>query len=387
MKTTFSAVLLGTALYLSAAAQEATFSTKSAALWLEPHLSGLALLREDGRAVYWGSETEVLASGLGGDSILSCGGQLYGTEADNDLLNISSGERGLKVALHSRPACLEDELVVLDEDASELLRLSADLQVQASVPVDALPDAELVTADLDSDGVSEIILLTGPTDRYAHAVLGDGLEAASVSVFSDDLDLIANYSLPEPFVIEQRRALPFAFDISGQVTTGMLLTRSSNQTGAGVVLLRLSEGGLELLAEAPPIGTGFRWLNAFASAGGSAYAVRTPHIGGPLERYRLQDGELRAEPFDLGVTNHVYGARNLDLGVLLTSDSKQDVLAVALQDLNGVRLISCAARCEVSATFETAAPLSSNLVRLERDGDIYVAFADTSGAVYVMEGE
>lgn len=386
-KSLFTVCLLGYAvLFSTACAQPLSFSTESPAIWLEPHLDGLAMLREDERVVYWNGAVEVLASGVAGDSVLSCADSLFGVAKDAGLLNISTGQRGLKVALHGRPVCIEDSLVVLSETADELLRVSYDLEVLARAPVNALPDAELITSDLTGDGRLELIVLTDPTTRYAHAVLGDNIEAASVSVFdADTLELLTTYTLPEPFVFEQRRVLPYAFEDSSGVRQGFLATRASAETGAAVVLLVLGER-LELVAEAAAIGTGFRWLNLFVSRDGVAYAVRTPHIGGPLQRYQFEDNateaRLATEHFQLGVTNHKYGARNLDLAVLL--DREQATLAVALRSHDGVRMIHCAIRCEAGDTFTADAQLSSNVTQLVRDAKRYIAFADVIGNVYIM---
>ena len=140
-------------------------------------------------------------------------------------------------------------------------------------PFEALPDAELVTADLTGDGADELALLTAPTERYPHGVLGDRVEAASINVFdAATLEPISSYTLPETYVFEQRRVTPFDLGVK----EGLLATRSSEQTGAGVVLLSLEDGTLHLSAEAQPIGTGFRWLNLFAARDGAAYAIRTP---------------------------------------------------------------------------------------------------------------
>lgn len=392
-------------LLLSACAQAQIISTTSPAVWLEPHAEGIAFLQADGRVAYWnGDTTEVLASDIAGDSIISCGGFLFGVGSNGDLLNVTTSTRGLGVALHSRPACLETGLVALTEAATELVSLSYGVEVQARVSLNALPDAELVLAELTGDTRPELVVLTDPTRRYPHGVLGDDIEAASVSVFDAlTLELITSYTLPEAFVFEQRRVLPFSW--SGSVTTfdqqaaespspvapylrGIMATRSSQQAGAGVVLLAIREGKLELIAEAPAIGTGFRWLNLFAADLGYAYAVKTPHIGGPLERYSLEtegDGwTLKAAPFRLGVTNHSYGERNLDLALLISADLVRHTLAITLASHDGIRLVHCFKTCEAGETYLADARLSSNVTQFTRDATSYIAFADVGGKIYEL---
>lgn len=365
-----------------------TFMVESPAIWLEPYKEGFAALLENGEVSYWdGDVVSPFEDSVVGDSIISCGGAIYGVGEADVLVKLESNLEAsldLKVRRYARPTCLDDDLIILGAN-DELLRLDSDLEVVARASLNTLPDAEIVQADLTGDGASELIILSDPTERYAHAVLGDALEASTVSVFSKGLEPLASYTLEAPFVFEQRRVLPFEFRQAGENRQGLLATRSSNATGAGVVLLAMDDGKLEILAEAQPIGTGFRWLNAFAAADGSAYAVRTPHIGGPLQRYRFNGETLEIESFDLGVTNHIYGQRNLDLGVLLSAEDEAHTLAAALNTRDGVRLITCSQSCEATQTLLMRGKLSSNVAPILTANQIQIAFADTSGGVYIQE--
>ena len=292
---------------------------------------------------------------------------------------------GPEVAPLSRPACLENgNIAALAESGQHVLLLGETFRELARAPTQALPDAEIVTADLTGDGMDELVLLTDPTERYPHGVLGDAVEAASVSVFdAETLEPVASYTLPENYVLEQRRVLPF--DLGDK--DGLLATRSSEQTGAGVVLLRLEDDELKLSTEAEPIGAGFRWLNLFAARNGTAYAVRTPHIGGPFERYTVQESGLEVEQYNLGVTNHTLGSRNLDLGILLPSvEPDTDHLVLPSQDLQILKLVRCTpAICEVVEEFELAGRLSSNVVALEQGGQVTVVAGDETGQLHFWQ--
>ena len=355
------------------------------AVWLEPSGNETAALLENGTLVLTDGETAYpVSEGWTGDSLLECNSRTLGNYQgqlaipETDLLSP-------EVAPHSRPVCLENgNIIALASDGQHLLLLDETLEEVARAPVQALPDADIDTADLTGDGTDELVLLTEPTERYRHGVLGDAVEAASVSAFdAETVKPIASYTLPETYVFEQRRVLPFNLEDRD----GLLATRSSEQSGAGVVLLRLEDNELHLSAEAQPIGAGFRWLNLFAARDGAAYAVRTPHIGGPFERYTLVEGSLEVEQYDLGVTNHTLGSRNLDLGVLLPRlEPDTDHLVLPGQNLQMLKLIRCTpATCEVVEEFELAGRLSSNVVFLEQAEQVTVVAGDETGHLHFWQ--
>ncbi len=350
-------------------------------LWVSPRPLGLAVLGADG-TVRWmadaGGEPRVLARGVQSDAMRSCGAQLLAVGADGRLLDVRGGAVGPRVSPHSRPACLADGgVVALSADARSVLLLGPDLAPRERREVDALPDGDPVEVG------GAVALLATPTQRYRHGVLGDEIEAGAVTLLdAHDLHPLGNYEVAGPAVIEQRRVL--AFPAAGPA--GMLLTRSSAASGAGVVALALVDGALREVGATAPIGAGERWLNLFAARDGHAYAVRTPHLGGPLERYAWLDGGLRVERYDLGVTNHRLGSRNLDLGVLLPAPEgaagERDLLALPTPDRRGVRVVACgAAGCRAVLDLALDAPLSSNLAAARRQGGLALYAGLANGTV------
>lgn len=331
-------------------------------LWVAPMDAGAAALASDGNVTLLRDDGSVtpLAHGVRGDSLRRCGDALLAVDERGRLRSLTGDARGPEVSPHSRPACLPGgRVVAVSSDARSVLLLSSALQVLARHPLDALPDGDPTPV---GDAVA---VLAAPTQIYRHGVLGDEIEAGAVTLLSlGDLHAVATYRLDAPAVIEQRRVA--AFPAAGR--DGMLITRSTLTKGAGVTALALGPGGLEVVASAPPIGSGNRWLNLFATAGARAYAVRTPHLGGPLERYTLVGDALRASRFPLDVTNHVLGSRNLDLAILLPPGAagggagRVDVLALPTPDLRTVRVVACTLiGCEPELQLSLSAPLSSNL--------------------------
>jgi len=335
-------------------------ATDAATIWVTPTADGAATLQSDGevRLHLDDGEVKVLARSARGDSLRLCDAQLLGIDGDGRLRSLTGpGSRvGPAVSPHSRPACLPGgRVVAISSDARSMLLLSPALKTIARQPLDALPDGDPVLVE------DAVAVLSHPTQRYRHGILGDEIEAGVVTLLrQDDLSPIATYAVKAPAVIEQRRIEPFP--AAGPY--GMLITRSTPDAGAGVTAIALHDGALAAVASAPPIGTPNRWLNLFAASGENAYAVRTPHLGGPLERFRIAGARLEVSRYALDVTNHQLGSRNLDLALLLPppSPSGIDVLALPRPDLRQVQLVACTdAECVPELMLSLDAPLRSNL--------------------------
>lgn len=178
-------------------------------------------------------------------------------------------------------------------------------------PIMALPDARLFF-----DGHGRLLLLTDPTDRYPHGVLGDAIEAGGFALIETDPEIrvLAHFLIPEPQVVEG--IMPLWVDWNGDGKREILLTLSDADQGAQFALF--AEDGTKL-ASSPAIGQGNRWRHqiAIAPLGPNGEmelaAVRTPHIGGVVEFYRWQGNELQLVAELPGYTSHVAGLRNLDM--------------------------------------------------------------------------
>lgn len=345
-------------------------------LWVTPTADGAATLAADGRVTLLAVDGKPhrLASSARGDSMRLCGGELLGVGAGGHLRSWTGTAVGPAVSPHSRPACLPDgNVVAISSDAHSVLLLSADLTTLARRPLEALPDGDPIAL---GDAVA---ILSQPTQRYRHGVLGDEIEAGAVTLLRQtDLVPIATYTVPPPAVIEQRRVQPFA----AAGAYGMLVTRSSPTEGAGIEALAQRGRKLTVVAAAPPIGIPDRWSNLFAADGRLAFAVRTPDLGGPLEVFRLLAGSLRVSRYALDVTNHQLGSRNLDLAVLLPppATGSVDVLALPTRDLATVQIVACgAASCIAEAQLSLEAPLSSNLAARWHGGKLLLYAGEHNG--------
>ena len=348
--------------------------------WLAATPDAVVALLGDGSVVRVGEAgVTPIAGGWQGESLLPCGGHIFGIDASGRLAAALADLFGPQVSPHSTPLCLPDgSVIALSENADRLLRLTPSLIVSGQRPIAALADSEIVALD------GAVALLTAPTARYPHGILGDRIEAAAVTLVDPDtLADLGSYTVEEPYVIEQRRVLPFA----SAGLKGLYLTRSSAQTGAGVVALAVGDRGLEPLAFGEEIGLGQRWLNLFAARNGRAYSVRTPHIGGPLERYSLEGDVLSVERYQLEVTNHAIGSRNLDLGILLPDITPgSDLLVLPRRDLRSLRLIACDdGGCRVTAEYPLEGRLAANPIWVRSGSDLQLYAGDSLGQLYRFE--
>ena len=201
---------------------------------------------------------------------------------------------------------------------------------------DPIPDARVVSVGPDVRAV-----LSGPTDRYPHGVLGDGLEASSVSarLNGDEARLI---DVGASAVIEGLS--PIIADLDGDQIPELLVTVSDMDQGAMLAAYDLDG---DLLATSEPIGQGFRWLHQIGvgATGPNSeveiIVVRTPHIGGVVEAYRLDGGRLERVASQSGFSSHQLGSPNLDMALLadMDADGRLDII-VPTQDMTTLALLA-----------------------------------------------
>jgi hypothetical protein len=181
----------------------------------------------------------------------------------------------------------------------------------ATLKVNGLPDARILV-----DQQERLLLLSDPTNKYNHGVLGDNLEASSITLIDTQPtpQITSVITLPDNEVIEG--IAPIWVDLDKDGDGEIVVTVSDLELGAGLVVF--SEIG-ERLAEGPKMGRPFRWRHqiAFGELGPEGESelavVRTPHIGGVVEYYKYTNGNLSVVAEFPGITSHTIGSRNLDM--------------------------------------------------------------------------
>ena len=242
----------------------------------------------------------------------------------------------------------------------EVVRLSAN----------ALPDARLLM-----DGEGRMLLLTDPTTRYGHRVLGDGIEAGSITLIdTDSSPPVASRLEIDPMIVIEGNA-PIWADLDGDGVREIIVTESDAEQGAQIVAY--DEQGRRM-ATGPAIGTGFRWRHQLAVApfgpdGELELAsVLTPHIGGIVEFYRMQGDKLEIVAQVVGYSSHEIGSRNLDRALAgdLDGDGRIELLVPdqAQESLGAIRRTNEGA--EIVWSISLDGKLSTNLAAVTLSGGV-----------------
>jgi len=327
------------------------------AVRLDQERTGVVLVAPDGRLLVW-SEGVLRGYDVGGplSSLTFPTPIAFGDRASHDLLAIT-----------------RDGAIVLIGGLA-----AGGPRVVARLDAHALPDGRITVGDLDGDGLPEAVVLSDATGRYSHGVLGDTIEARSLTVARVRpyaLEVRARLPLPAPAVFED--LVPVLAPIGGSPTPAILVARSATGQGAAPVALALRDGALALVAQGPSFGQSDRWTHLIGAADLSGdgvpeiVAVATPHLDGLLTAYRRVGGALVATASAAGFASHLIGSRNLEQALIgdLDGDGLPEVVlprqsreVLAGLELRGDRFVE-----RWAADFKS--PLTSNLVAADLDGD------------------
>lgn len=196
---------------------------------------------------------------------------------------------------------------------------------------DPIPDSTIATAS--GKGIVSA-KLTCATDRYAHGVLGDAIEAACL-VVEDENNASYVIELPQSQVFED--LTPRIADIDGNGINDVVVVRSDWQGGAALAVYTIENKAAVELVSTPPIGNANRWLAPVGVADFNndgrpdiAY-VQTPHIGGILKVWSITNNGFEQIAQLRGFSNHAIGSTRVSTAKIV--DHNDDgVMDIALPD-------------------------------------------------------
>lgn len=209
---------------------------------------------------------------------------------------------------------------------------------QPAAPAGALPDARVATGH---DVIREA-WLSDPTTRYRHGVLGDAIEAGSLTILRRDGSK-AWLRLGKDAVFED--IAPSVAQIGGRER--IVLVKAYLDRGAAITVI--DPVSASIVAESTPIGHANAWRNpaGIADYDGDGMtdivAVRQPHVVGRFELWSFIGGALKKTLEVADVCNHVMGSRALALSTTADFDGDGTLdLAIPNFDRRSLRLIAFA---------------------------------------------
>lgn len=247
--------------------------------------------------------------------------------------------------------------------------------------VDALVDGDVLVDEED-----RVLLLTGPTDRYGHGILGDAIEPTGFMILAPpDLSPVGKGTVAAPAVIEGRRAL--WADFNGDGRREVQVTVSDAEVGARLVVM--DENG-SVVAEGAPIGRGSRWRHQIAFGAFAAQPVGvevvTPHIGG-IVTFSNYAAELTGIAHTRSFTSHGIGSRELDMAVAIDIDG-DGRLELVLPTQDRTTLVSIGiegGEAVVEWSSELPSRVSSNVAAGTRAGVPTIAVGTSDGSVLLWQ--
>jgi hypothetical protein len=248
------------------------------------------------------------------------------------------------------PAAIAQEWQVQTFDMVSASLFAERCQSAPQGPSAGLPDGCVASGS----GDVRAAWYTQPTDRYAHAILGDALEAGALTVRLAS-GAQTSFVLPDSLVFEDRT--PRLADLDGDGRTEIITIRSSVRAGGSVAVYGVRGEAIVELGATPFIGRANRWLNIagiadFLGRGDLQVAfVETPHIGGTLTLASFDGNGLRVVARQGGFSNHEIGAREQRLAAVadFDGDGAMDLLLpdARRQQLLAVRFAPQLARLAV----------------------------------------
>lgn len=171
----------------------------------------------------------------------------------------------------------------------------------------------------------------GPTERYGHAVLGDGIEYTQLVIETEDWANRVRYrvTLPEDHVFED--IAPRLWDVTGDGNPEVVVIETDMALGGSLAVY--DQTGK--IAETPHIGRTNRWLAPVGAADFDGDGrievgfVDRPHLAKVLRIFEWDGARLVLDTEIAGLTNHRIGESFVSSGVRDCGAGEEMVMASA----------------------------------------------------------
>jgi hypothetical protein len=249
----------------------------------------------------------------------------------------------------------------------------------------ALPHGRVVTGTRDIARA----WLSDPTPRYGHGVLGDKVEAGSLTIETRD-GKTQVVRLKDNAVFED--LIPRLVDLDGNGHDEVVLVKSYIAQGSALAVIGRRDGQYAIVAETPPAGAPNSWLNpaGIADFNGDGKLdialVRMPHAAGTLELWTWSDKRLTKTGELADTTNHIAGTRALEMSAVADFDGDHiPDLAIPSLDRKRLRFISFVPDPHEIASVELPAKAATNLARVDTgQGTPAIALGLTDGTLALV---
>ncbi len=229
--------------------------------------------------------------------------------------------------------CTDPEDIVIDFPSDDRPLASETILDIFSNNYIQMPE-EAITINPDSSVWAQYAL---PTDRYAHGILGDRIEAGALVVAANGQ--IIDVILDQTYVYEDVR--PRLYDVDGDDIPEVITIRTHVDLGAGIIIYKIENNALVEYAQVKEIGLRNRWLNIVSindldNDGIIELSwIETPHIGGTLKVAKMSMGDIEPLAEASEYSNHAIGEINLCLSALTDSPTGR-VIYVPNQDRSNI---------------------------------------------------
>ncbi|NQW19527.1 MAG: hypothetical protein HQ477_02205 [Chloroflexi bacterium] len=244
-------------------------------------------------------------------------------------------------------------------------------------------------------GDSLLYSYSGPTNRYPHRALGDNIEWSELVVASTDpATADVRFTLSSNEVFEG--LYPLVADLNGDGIDEIVTTVSNPDAGARLIAFGYhDQRRLQIVAESDSIGARFRWMHQIAVApfgpNGETEiaAVRTPHIGGIAQFFRLNGERLELVASKAGgYMSHVNGSLNLDQAMAgdFDGDGAVELLVPSADQTALIALRRMGDSVEEVWKLDLGSRLATNLAVVElENGRLVLGAATEDGLLHIWK--